>query len=113
MPNNDDFYGTYDPSSPVYRPTSERLTVEAGVGSKGRAKKNATATMTAPPEFIKRFKPTKVGRKVDHVDGIVEDSASDYSEQFGESFNAIDRHLIHMADDEDLAEMIYDNIDYL
>ena len=113
MPNNDDFYGHYDPNSPVYRPTSKRLTVEAGEGTKARSKKNATATMTAPPAFIKRFKSTKVGRKVHHVDGIVEDSAADYSEQFGEPFSPQEQHIMAMAGDEDLAEIIMDNINYL
>ena len=116
MPNNDSHYGTYMPGSPVNRPISERLTVEAGEGTKGIAKKNATATMTAPPEFIKRFKPTKCGKHKNHLDiGIEEWSASDCSEVIDASLSGVERHIVAMAagDDDELADFIFDNIDNL
>ena len=107
-----DDYSQYNPE--VHRPFSEHLSVEQGEGTKGRAKPNTIVSMTAPPEFIKRFKPTKVGRKVDHVDGIEDGSASDYGDQFGEQFTGVERHIIAMANsDDDLAEMVLDNIDNL
>ena len=108
-----DDYSQYNPE--VHKPFSPHLTVEQGEGTKGRPQKNTIVEMTAPPEFIKRFKPTKCGRKVDHVDGIEQDSASDFGDQYGEAYNGVERHIIAMAvgDDEELSDFIFDNIDNL
>ena len=107
-----DSYGTYDPD--IHKPFSPHLSVEQGEGTKGRPKKNTIVEMKAPPEFIKRFKPTKVGKHKKHLDiGIEEGSASDYC-QDDESFTGVERHIIAMANsDDDLAEMLLDNIDNL
>ena len=107
---NESDYGTYDPNSPVYRPISERLTVDAGAGSKGRAKKNTVVTMTAMPSFIQRMKPTKVGKhKNKNVDGIVEDHFTDLADESDDHLDAIDRHLGSMLEDPDGA--IWDLLD--
>ena len=112
MTRHDD-YGTYNPE--IHHPFSTRLTVEQGKGTKGKEKKNTIVEMKAPPEFIKRFKPTKCGKnKSTHIDGIEDGSASDYGDQYGESFTGVERHIIAMANsDDDLADMVLDNIDNL
>lgn len=99
MSSNESHYGTYDANSSVYRPISERLIVNAGEGTKARPSRNATAQMTAPPSFIKRFKATKVGRKVDHVDGIQADSFAEFADE-EDSLNGLERHIGQMLMDD-------------
>ena len=109
-----DDYSQYNPE--VHRPFSPHLTVEQGEGTKGRAKPNTIVSMTAPPEFIKRFKPTKCGKHKNHLDiGIEEWSASDCSEVIDASLSGVERHIVAMAagDDDELADFIFDNIDNL
>lgn len=110
MPKNDDTYGHYNADSPVYRATSPRLSVEAGVGSKGRAKKNTIVELTALPGFIQRMKPTKVGKhKNKNVDGIVEDSFQELADESDDHLDAIDRHMGSMLEDPEGA--IWDLLD--
>ena len=109
-----DSYGTYDPD--IHKPFSPHLSVEQGEGTKGRPKKNTIVEMQAPPEFIKRFKPTKCGKHKKHLDiGIEEWSASDCSEEMDTTLTGIERHIVAIAagDDEELYEFIFDNIDNL
>ena len=74
--------------------------MDAGEGTKARPPRNATAKMTAPPEVINRFKVTKVGRKVQHVDGVQADSFAEFADE-EDSLNGIERHIGQMLMDGD------------
>ena len=99
MPKNESHYGNYVAGSEVNRPFSSRLQVEAGEGTKGRAKPNTIVELTALPSFIQRMKPHKVGKhKNKNVDGIVDDHFTELADE-GEALDGIDRHLGEMLTD--------------
>jgi hypothetical protein len=95
MPKNDSHYGSYN--ADINHPFSSRLSVEEGNKPKGRPMANISCEMTAMPDFIKRFKPTKVGKQVIHVDGVEVDSVTDLSTGGDRFYTPQERHVIAMA----------------